>query len=196
MQHQHQHQHQQHSPRYRVSNPSNAPAAHVIPCHTGILPTDVSFLLSLVSSTTSTRLTPSQNRLPRASGELLLLRRAAMVVTTVTTRDHHRPHIRHTLLKATLHIHPTASPHLIRATVRRLLGPHHLSSMARLHRLQAAHMPTTISSLPHQGHRQASTEEPRPNMGRLRRLVSQRRFPQATAHRRASSGTQGRPPTR
>lgn len=175
MPHQHQHQHQHHLPRYRVINPSNASAAHVIPCHTGILPTD--------------------NRLPRANGELPHLRRAAMVIV-VTTRDHHRPHIHHTLLKATLHIRLTASPHLIRATARRLLDLHRPSSTARPHLLQAAHTPTTISSLPHQGHRLARTEEPRPNMGRPRPLVSPRRFPQATAHRRAFSGTQGRPPTR
>lgn len=184
---------QHHLPRYWVIHPSNAPAAHVIPCHTGILPTDVRSPSAL--TTTNTRLTPSQNRLPRANGELLHLRRAAMA-TMVTTRDHHRPHIHHTLLKATLHIRLTASPRLIRATARRLLDLHHPSSTARPHLLQAAHTPTTISSLPHQGHRLARTEEPRPSMGRPRPLVSPRRFPQATAHRRASSGTQDRPPTR
>lgn len=168
-------------------------AADVTPCHTGILHTAVSSPLLSALIATGTRLTPSQNRLPKASGELLHLRRVAMV-TVATTRDH-RPHIRHTPLKATPHIHPTASPHLIRATARRLLDHHHLSSTAHRHRLHpAAHTPTTTNSL-RQGHRLASTE-PRPNMGHPRRPVSPRRLPPATAHRRASSGTQGRPPTR
>lgn len=83
--------------------------------------------------------------------------------------------------------------HHIRATARRLLVLRHLSSTAHLR--QAAHMLISISNLLRQVHRQANTE-PRPNMGHLRPLASPRRLPPATAHPRASSGTQGRPPTR
>lgn len=161
-------------------------------------PLSLPYTLSVVRPhhKTSTTLTQSQNRLPKANGELLPLRRVA-TATMATTRDH-RPHIRHTLplLKATPHTRPTASPHLTRATAPRLPGLHRPSSTAHRHRPQpAAHTPTTTSNSPRQGHRLASTE-PRPSMAHLRPLASPRRLPQATAHRRASSGTRGRPPTR